>query len=147
VIQIVAILVNKDVLSKDLERGIASDLTVDREGSQVSDMVCLEVFQSSLGKDFWEETLDCREKLIWAKKQGKVPPCQPDSGSGFQGSRVDFDMGLILGPCQMGLLVGAGDKNSATRTQQHPQDRNKSDPAQSFSRLADWTTCFRTNRG
>jgi hypothetical protein len=48
----VAILVNKDVLSKDLERGIASDLTVDREGSQVSDMVCLEVFQSSLGKDF-----------------------------------------------------------------------------------------------
>jgi hypothetical protein len=39
------------VLSKDLERGIGSDLTVDREGSQVIDMVCLEVFQSSLGQD------------------------------------------------------------------------------------------------
>jgi len=33
VVQIVAILVNKDVLlSKDLERGIASDLTADRGG-------------------------------------------------------------------------------------------------------------------
>jgi hypothetical protein len=36
VIQIVAILVNKDVLlSKDLERGIASDLTADRGGGNV----------------------------------------------------------------------------------------------------------------
>jgi len=49
VIQVVAILVNKDVLlSKDLERGIAGDLTANRG----EPLACLGFAAKSLGKDF-----------------------------------------------------------------------------------------------